>query len=87
MAGGTGGFLAVLGHLAWYKYLPAIEDFVTGSAEAGKWALPLGISYYTLPAMVEGSGAENSAYAVVRIEPDLTLHVTGRRKAKSAGRS
>jgi hypothetical protein len=42
-----------------------------------------GINYYTLPAMVEGSGPENSAYALVRIEPDLTLSVTGRRKAKS----
>lgn len=42
-----------------------------------------GINYYTLPAMVEGSGPENSAYAVVRIESDLTLSITGRRKAES----
>ena len=39
-----------------------------------------GIHYYTLRAMVEGSGAENSSYAVVDVEPDQIV-VEGYRRA------
>jgi 3',5'-cyclic AMP phosphodiesterase CpdA len=42
-----------------------------------------GIHYYTLKAMVEGSGSENSSYAVVEILPDRNITVTGYRKAVS----
>jgi len=40
------------------------------------------IGYYTLKAVVEGSGAENSAYAIVDIMPD-GITVTGYRRAVS----
>ena len=40
-----------------------------------------GIHYYTLKAVVEGSGAENNSYAVVEVAPDLGLTVTGFRRA------
>jgi predicted phosphodiesterase len=40
-----------------------------------------GIHYYTLRAMVEGTGAENNAYAVVEVRRDGDLRVTGYRRA------
>jgi alkaline phosphatase len=40
-----------------------------------------GIHYYTLKAMVEGSGLEQNAYAVVDVLKDGNLVVTGFRKA------
>jgi hypothetical protein len=43
-----------------------------------------GIHYYTLTAMIEGSGPENNAYAAVDVHPDLSLTVTGYRRAVSA---
>ena len=50
-----------------------------------------GIHYCTLVAMVEGSGAENSGFSLLEIEPNGTLHLTGFRQQKSyeweAGRS
>jgi len=42
------------------------------------------IHYYTLRAMVEGSGPENSAYAIVEVRPERIL-VKGYRQA--AGRT
>jgi len=42
-----------------------------------------GIHYYTLKAMVDGSGNENSSYAIVEIKPDNNIIVTGYRKAVS----
>lgn len=42
-----------------------------------------GIHHYTLKAMVEGSGRENSSYAIVEITPDKNIIVTGYRKAVS----
>ncbi|MBN2318871.1 MAG: metallophosphoesterase [Acidobacteria bacterium] len=42
-----------------------------------------GIHHYTLKAMVEGSGSENSSYAIVEIKPDCSIVVTGYRKAAS----
>ena len=42
-----------------------------------------GIHYYTLKAMVEGSGSENSSYAIVEIAPDKNIVVTGYRRAES----
>ena len=43
-----------------------------------------GIHYYTLEAMIEGSGPENNAYAIVEVNKDFSLKVTGFRKARSA---
>jgi hypothetical protein len=42
-----------------------------------------GIHYYTLPAVVEGHGPDNSSYAIVELNPDRSLTVTGYRKAPS----
>ena len=42
-----------------------------------------GIHYYTLKAVVEGQGPENSAYAIVEVRPDGSLIVTGYRRAES----
>lgn len=43
-----------------------------------------GIHYYTLKAVVEGSGQENNAYAVVEVHPDLSISVRGYRRAETA---
>lgn len=42
-----------------------------------------GIHYCTLVAMVEGSGAENNGYSVMKIEANGTIHVTGFRNQRS----
>lgn len=42
-----------------------------------------GIHYCTLAAMIEGSGAANSGYALLEIEPNGTIHLTGFRNQKS----
>jgi hypothetical protein len=42
-----------------------------------------GIHYYTLVAVVEGSGATNNAYAVAEVRPDLSIAITGYRRAVS----
>jgi predicted MPP superfamily phosphohydrolase len=42
-----------------------------------------GIHYCTLAAVVEGSGAENNAYAMMNILPGDTIRITGFRKQKS----
>jgi hypothetical protein len=42
-----------------------------------------GIPYYTLPALVEGSGPDNNSYAIAELHPDRGLTITGCRKAPS----
>ncbi len=42
-----------------------------------------GIHYYTLKAVVEGQGPQNSAYAIVEVRPDGSLIVTGYGRAES----
>jgi hypothetical protein len=42
-----------------------------------------GIHYYTLRAVIEGSGAENNAYAVVDVAPNLDISITGYRRART----
>ena len=42
-----------------------------------------GIPYYTLKALVEGSGEENNSYAIVEVDTDYNLTITGYRKAVS----
>jgi hypothetical protein len=52
-----------------------------GHHHAGDYNCVKGIHYYTLKALVEGSGAENNAYAVVEVHPDGSIGITGYRKA------
>lgn len=54
-----------------------------GHKHEGDYAFINGIHYYTLEAVVEGSGPENSAYAVVEVLPDHSLVVTGYLNARS----
>lgn len=42
-----------------------------------------GIHYYTLKAVVEGSGPGNNAYAIVAISEDHTITISGHRRAQT----
>ena len=53
-----------------------------GHDHAGAYNLIDGIHYYTLRAMVEGSGPENSSYAIVDVG-DAGIGITGYRRAVS----
>jgi predicted phosphodiesterase len=53
-----------------------------GHNHVGNYSLIEGIHYYTLKAVIEGSGEENNAYAIVEIYDDRVV-VTGYRKAVS----
>jgi predicted phosphodiesterase len=55
-----------------------------GHNHAGCYSCIDGIHYYTLKAMVDGSGADNSSYAIVEVKADLGIVVTGYRKARSS---
>jgi len=52
-----------------------------GHRHDGGYSLIEGIHYYTLKAMVEGPGPENNTYAIVEVRPDLSITITGYRKA------
>ncbi len=52
-----------------------------GHHHDGGYSLIEGIHYYTLKAVVEGSGPENNSYAIVEVQPDMSITVTGYRKA------
>jgi len=54
-----------------------------GHDHRGAYSRIGGIHYYTLRAMAEGSGPANSSYAMVDVHPDLSLTVTGYRRAVS----
>lgn len=54
-----------------------------GHHHGGAYSHINGIHYYTLKAVVEGRGQDNSAYAIVEMRPDRGLIVTGYRKAVS----
>ncbi|MEO7191907.1 MAG: metallophosphoesterase [Vicinamibacterales bacterium] len=54
-----------------------------GHDHPGGHTLMGGIHYYTLRAVVEGSGPEQNAYAVVEVAPELDVTVTGFRRAVS----
>jgi 3',5'-cyclic AMP phosphodiesterase CpdA len=56
-----------------------------GHDHPGAQSLINGIHYYTLKAVVEGSGPENNAYAVVDVDADLDITVTGFRRAVTVG--
>lgn len=52
-----------------------------GHHHEGYYSHIKGIHYYTLKAMVDGSGATNNSYAVVDLHADNSIVVTGYRKA------
>ncbi len=54
---------------------------VQGHYHSGAYSQIRGIHYYTLRAMVEGSGAENNAYAIVEVHSDRSITVSAYRKA------
>jgi alkaline phosphatase len=54
-----------------------------GHHHAGSYSLISGIHYYTLKALVEGSGPENNSYAIAEVYPDNSITITGYRKAVS----
>lgn len=54
-----------------------------GHHHSGSYSNIAGIHYYTLKAMIEGSGLENNSYAIAEVYPDGTIAVTGYRKAES----
>jgi hypothetical protein len=56
-----------------------------GHDHPGGQSLINGIHYYTLRAVVEGSGPEANSYAVVEVFEDLTISVTGFRRAVTVG--
>jgi hypothetical protein len=61
------------------KTLAVFQDHNHG----GHYSRLARIHYYTLKAMLEGSGSHNNAYAVVEIHEDGTISITGYRKAIS----
>jgi hypothetical protein len=54
-----------------------------GHRHEGGYSAINGIHYYTLKGVIEGSGVENSAFAVVEADASFNLTVTGYRKADS----
>ena len=59
-----------------------VKAVFQGHHHEGQYKKINDIHYYTLKAMVEGSGAENNSYAIVDVKPG-GLMVTGYRKAVS----
>jgi len=55
-----------------------------GHHHTGSYSNIMGIHYYTLKALVEGTGPENSSYAIVEVGPDNSVTITGYRKAVSS---
>jgi len=55
----------------------------TGHFHRGQYELIEGIHYYTLKAMVDGSGEKNNAYAIVDVHEDNSMTITGYRRADS----
>jgi hypothetical protein len=53
-----------------------------GHYHAGNYRLLNGIHYYTLKALVEGSGMDNSSFAIVSVYPDI-IKVKGFKRAES----
>ncbi|MBL7188139.1 MAG: metallophosphoesterase [Phycisphaerae bacterium] len=54
-----------------------------GHHHPGSYSNIAGIHYYTLKALVEGTGPENNSYAIAEVHPDGTIIVTGYRRAES----
>lgn len=54
-----------------------------GHHHSGSYSNIAGIHYYTLNALVEGSGPENNSYAIAEVHPKGSITITGYRKAVS----
>jgi predicted phosphodiesterase len=54
-----------------------------GHHHVGSYSTITGIHYYTLKALVEGTGAESNSYAIAEVLPDGSITVTGYRRAES----
>jgi len=54
-----------------------------GHHHAGSYSNIAGIHYYTLKALVEGTGPESNSYAIAEVLPDGSITVTGYRRAES----
>ena len=54
-----------------------------GHHHSGSYSSIAGIHYYTLKALIEGSGLQNNSYAIAEVHPDRSITVTGYRKAES----
>jgi len=54
-----------------------------GHHHEGSYSLIEGTHYYTLKATVEGPGPENNSYVIVEVRPNMSINVTGYRKAVS----
>lgn len=54
-----------------------------GHHHAGSYSNIAGIHYYTLKALVEGTGPENSSYVIAEVLPDGGIYVTGYRRAET----
>jgi hypothetical protein len=54
-----------------------------GHHHSGSYSNIAGIHYYTLKALVEGSGPENNSYAIAEVHPDSSITITGYRQAVS----
>lgn len=54
-----------------------------GHHHEGGYSRIEGIHYYTLKAVVEGSGPDNNSYAVAEIQQDRSITITGFHKAQS----
>ena len=60
-----------------------VAAVLQGHKHKGVYTEIKGIPYYALKAMVEGSGRENNAYAIVDILGDGSIAITGYRRAES----
>jgi predicted phosphodiesterase len=54
---------------------------IQGHNHNGDYSQIKGIHYYTLKAMVDGSGSRNNSYAIVEVFDDGSISITGYRKA------
>jgi predicted phosphodiesterase len=54
-----------------------------GHHHSGGYSRIAGIHYYTLKALVEGSGPVNNSYAIGEVHPDGSITITGYRKVES----
>jgi predicted phosphodiesterase len=54
---------------------------IQGHNHNGDYRQIKGIHYYTLKAMVDGSGSQNNSYAIVEVFDDGSISITGYRKA------
>lgn len=60
-----------------------VRGVFQGHHHPGSYSIMAGIHYYTLKALIEGSGAENNSYAVVEVQKHGDIVITGYRKAES----